>query len=112
MRLLDLEGADVGAAALALLPGVLEALAAVAVLDGDGGVGADVLDQRRVEGVLVAALLVVVAVQAARLDLGPAGAQLGAALALALAGVNRDRGRLDLEDVLEQVAALPLGQLH
>src|SRR5205085_12457651 len=95
--LAHLERPDVSAAALALLPGVLEALAAVAVLDRDGGLGAGGLHQRRVEGVLVAALLVVVAVQAARLDLRPAGAQPGAGVFLAQAGVNRAPGRLELD---------------
>src|SRR5262249_26527343 len=63
------EGAHVGAAAFAVAPGFVEAGAAESVLDRQGRLRLDALGQRRVVRRLIAASLVVLGIQAARLDL-------------------------------------------
>src|SRR5262245_43443865 len=86
--LADVKRADVAAAAVAVAPGLAEALAAEGVLNHAGRACLDVGGQRRVEGELVAAHLVVIAVEAARLHLGDAGVQLEAGVLLARAAVD------------------------
>src|SRR5262245_50691503 len=89
------ERAEVGAAAAGVVPGLVDARAGVGVLDRQGRAGLDVARQRRVEGRLVAAHLVVLFVQAAGLDAGGAGRELGAAALGAVADLEGDLGALD-----------------
>ena len=110
LGLADFKGADVGAAAVRVFPGFVEALAGEAVLDGDSRPGLDAARQRRIEVRFAAAALVVLVIDAAGLDVGGAGRQAGAAAAVAFADGQLDRGRLDGDDVAEQIAALLLGQ--
>src|SRR5207248_3143276 len=108
----QLERADVGGTTTALLPGLVNALAVEAVLDGHRGLDLHVLHQRRIERRLVAADLVVLAVEAARLDLRHAGVQHDTGVVLARADVQVDGTALDADDVAEQGAGLALRQSH
>src|SRR5262249_3203392 len=108
--LADVKRADVAAAAIAGAPDLAEPLAAEGVLDDAGRACLDFGGQRRVERKFVAANLVVIAVEAARLHLGDAGVQLEAGVLLARAAVDADRLGMNLDDVLEQLAPLLLGE--
>src|SRR5262245_7743895 len=110
--LAKLEGAQVRATAAGLGPGAAGALAAVGVLHRHRRDRLHVLRQRREERRLVAAHLVVLRVQAARLDLGDARVELGAAVLLAGTDFEIDLAGLDRDDVRRQVAALLLGQAN
>src|SRR5205085_11344133 len=110
-RSANAERADVGPAALGVAPGFVEAFAGEGVLDGHGRLRLDALGQRRVVCALVAASLVVLGVQAARLDRGLARLHLGARVTFALANLDVHRGIPDGDDLFQERSALGLGEL-
>src|SRR5262249_59796446 len=104
----QLERADVGGTTAALLPGLIDALAGEAVLDRHRGLDLHVLHQRRIELRLVAADLVMFAIEAARLDLRHAGVQHETGVVLARAGGQVEGPPLDGDEVAGEGCGLGL----